>query len=194
MGSVLFFPSMRAYADLGAWTFIFGSLLYLVVTGHDMMEAVLYARRNRGRRTIWDRLEFWAAASYVAGTILFTVGSIFCLSEIGLFAAGAWCFVVGSLYFILGAMVNVLQIVQADDMLTLQLMNLTALTFVVGSVLFVVASIPYLWHLRSAVDTRTLDTFLASQYLAGSTLFLLGGIFNYWRAWIFVRQHMHGKR
>ena len=38
IGSILFFPRFEAYADLGAWTFFFGSLLYLVVTGHDAIE------------------------------------------------------------------------------------------------------------------------------------------------------------
>lgn len=193
VGSVLFFPSMKAYADLGAWTFFAGSLLYLVVTGHDMAEAVRHARQRRGSPTAWDRLELCAAASYLTGTILFTVGSVFFLSAVGLFTAGAWCFVAGSLLFVLGATVNVLQIVEAGDMLTLQLMNLTALSFVTGSVLFAVASIPYLWHLRNPDDRWTLDAFLAWQYLAGSVLFLVGGVFNYWRACVVIRrQVMYG--
>jgi hypothetical protein len=33
VGSILFFPRFEAYADMGVWTFFFGSLLYLVVTG-----------------------------------------------------------------------------------------------------------------------------------------------------------------
>jgi hypothetical protein len=73
------------------------------------------------------------------------VGSVFFLSAVGWVTAGAWTFVIGSLLFVLGACVNVRQIVRADSKLTLQLMNLTALTFVVGSVLFAVASISYLW-------------------------------------------------
>jgi len=184
IGSALFFPAMEAYADIGAWTFIVGSLLYLVVTGHDMIEVLHYVRTRTARPTVWDRLESLAAASYLIGTTLFTVGSVFFLSAVGLFAAGAWCFVIGSLLFVVGATVNVLQIVKAGDMLTLQLMNLTALTFVVGSVLFTVASIPYLWSFHSASDRRLIDGFLAWQYLAGSVLFLLGGIFNYWRAYV----------
>ena len=61
-------------------------------------------------------------------------------------------------------------------------MNLTAITFVTGSMLFVVASIPYLFTLQSAADQRTVDAFLAGQYVIGSALFLLGGVFNYRRA------------
>lgn len=187
-GSVLFFPRFAAYADLGAWTFFFGSLLYLVVTGHDMVEAVRY-RRSLARRTLAASLELVAAAAYLFGTILFTVGSLFFLSQGGGHIAGAWCFVIGSLSFVLGACINVLRIVRAQSLTTLQLMNLTAVSFVVGSVLFTVASVPYLWSVAPA-DRAILYGFLAWQYLAGSTLFLLGGIFNYWRACLVMKRQI----
>jgi hypothetical protein len=186
-GSIFFFPSMESYADLGAWLFIVGSLVYLVVTGHDLIEVRRHARNRRGRPSIWERLEAVAAIAYVVGTVLFTIGSVFFLSAVGFYVGGAWCFVIGSLLFVLGATINVLQIVQADDMLTLQLMNLTALTFVIGSILFTVASIPYLWYIETPYDRETINAFLAWQYVVGSGLFLLGGVFNYWRAWNVVR-------
>ena len=186
-GSVLFFPRFEAWIDVGAWIFFVGSLLYLVVTGHDLAEVVRAARFRRGRPTRWDRLEFLAAVTYVAGTLLFTVGSVLFLSWVGLFVPGAWCFVFGSLLFVAGATVNVLQIVTARSLATLQLMNLTAIAFVVGSVLFTVASIPYLWTVADAGDGRMIDAFLAWQYVAGSLLFLAGGLFNHRRAWLVAR-------
>jgi len=188
IGSVLFFPRFEAYADLGAWTFFFGSLLYLVVTGHDAAE-VWRNRRQTTERDIHTQLETIAAGGYLFGTLLFTAGSIFFLSSVGLTTAGAWCFVLGSLLFLVAAAVNVLQIVQASSLLTLQLMNLTAVSFVAGSVLFTVASIPYLWSIESAIDEREIAAFLAWQYLAGSALFLLGGVFNYWRACLVIHEH-----
>jgi hypothetical protein len=183
IGSVLFFPRFEAYADLGAWTFFVGSLLYLVVTVHDLMEAERY-RRQVGLGDRDTRLEYIAAWSYVIGTLLFTFGSIFFLSAVGLFTAGAWFFVLGSLMFVLAASVNVLQIVKAQDLITLQLMNLTAISFVVGSVLFTVASIPYLWTVEAPADRVLINAFLAWQYLVGSILFFAGGVFNYWRAYV----------
>ena len=90
-----------------------------------------------------------------------------------------------------------LQIVQAGTLVTMQLMNLTAVTFVVGSVLFTVASIPYLWKVPNPDLKTTLYAFLAWQYLTGSILFLLGGVFNYWRAYVVmrdaIRQQKEGK-
>jgi hypothetical protein len=68
------------------------------------------------------------------------------------------------------------------------------LTFVTGSVLFTVASIPYLFHLQDPSDQETVDTFLAWQYLAGSVLFLIGGVFNYWRAYIVMRNQITANR
>nr|WP_272209809.1 YrhK family protein [Marinicella sp. W31]MDC2875639.1 YrhK family protein [Marinicella sp. W31] len=187
-GSVCFFPSLSAYSDLGAWTFFFGSLLYLLVTGHDLIEVFLHAHEREGVATIWDRLEFWAAWTYVSGTLLFVAGSVFFLSQVGWFAAGAWCFIIGSVLFVVGAVINVIQIVQADDLVTLQMMNLTAVTFVVGSTLFAVASIPYLWSFSNPADQTRLDGFLAWQYLVGSVLFFAGGLFNYRRAYRIVAQ------
>lgn len=194
VGSVLFFPRFAAYADLGAWTFFFGSLLYLVVTGHDMIEALRYGQRESSPR--WSRsalLEVVAAAGYLVGTILFTLGSLFFLSAVGWEIAGAWCFVVGSLLFVLGACINVLQIVEAETLSILQMMNLTAVSFVVGSVLFTVASVPYLWTVEPG-DRRLLYGFLAWQYLVGSVLFLLGGLFNYRRAYLVMQREIAAQK
>jgi len=187
IGSVLFFPALDKYADWGAWTFFFGSLIYLVVTVHDLAEVGKHFLSTENR-PLDSLLECIAALSYVSGTVLFTIGSVFFLSAVGWFHKGAWCFIVGSLCFVVGAGINVLQIVQSRSILTLQLMNLTAVTFVVGSVLFSVASVPYLWKVTDQRLLVTLDTFLAWQYLVGSILFFTGGVFNYWRALVVVRE------
>ena len=192
IGSILFFPNFEKYADIGALTFFFGSLLYLVVTGHDMAEVHRHWQTNNyhNRNEI---LEYTAAASYIWGTILFTVGSVFFVSTVGWYHAGAWCFIIGSMLLVLGASINVLQIVQSHSIITLQLMNLTAVTFVVGSVLFTVASVPYLWDVKADPTRTTLYTFLAWQYVTGSVLFLLGGVFNYWRAYVVMRHEIDGQ-
>lgn len=190
VGSVLFFPALSAYLDVGACLFIVGSLFYLLVTGHDLAEVIHHIMTRSLSDTIWDKLEFWAALTYVIGTVLFIIGSVFFLSMVGLIRAGSWCFIIGSFLFIIAATINVLQIVHAQDLVTLQLMNLTAITFVTGSLLFVVASVPYLWVLKDSSDRVEVYTFLASQYLAGSVLFLIGGVFNYWKAYKTMRQQI----
>ena len=186
IGSILFFPRFEAYADIGAWTFFIGSLFYLVVTVHDLLEVRLHWRTGNHHDQN-QMLEYTAALSYVLGTILFTMGSIFFLSKVGLLHAGAWTFVVGSLLFVVGAFINILQIVQSQSVQILQFMNLTAVSFVVGSVLFTVASIPYLWEVKAPSDRTILYAFLAWQYLTGSMLFFIGGVFNYWRVYVVIQ-------
>lgn len=186
IGSVLFFPRFSAYADIGAWVFIVGSGLYLVVTGHDMLEASRHLR-SLDRPPLTERLSYWSAATYLVGTLLFAIGSVLFLSTVDQITAGAACFVGGSLLFVVGATIDVLQIVQAQTLKSLQLMNLTGVSFLVGSTLFAVASVPYLWSWEAPADGEKVFGFLALQYLIGSALFFAGGIFNYWRASIVVR-------
>lgn len=189
-GSVLFFPALSAKANEGAWIFLVGSLLYLLVTGHDAIEVARHRRQIMRRRepvTVWDRLETWAAASYLLGTVLFLVGSAFYLQRIDLVEAGTWLFIVGSALFVLGATIDVLQIVRVPRLRILQLTNLTAITFVTGSVLFLVASVPYLFPLATSDDARLVDAMSAAQYVVGSVLFLLGGLINYRRTTLVTR-------
>lgn len=190
IGSILVCPKMSAHADVGARIFFGGSIMYLVVTCHDMAEVVRHNKRRKGPSGFWDRMEAVAAISYVTGTIFFMVGSIFFLSTVGYITAAAWCFILGILPFVIGATMNVVQVINAEDRNTLELLNLTALAYVVGSVLFAVASVPYLWDFQSAADQELDDGFLAWQYLFGSMLLLLGGVFNYWHAYAFIKRRM----
>jgi hypothetical protein len=146
--------------------------------------------RTKHSHTTDKILEFIAATAYLVGTVLFTVGSIFFLSALGWILAGGWCFVIGSALFLIGACVNVTQIVQERSLITLQLMNLTAISFIVGSVLFLVASIPYLWTIENAAERDTLFSYMAWEYEIGSVLFLLGGVYNYSRAYLLMREEI----
>jgi hypothetical protein len=201
IGSILFFPALERWSDLGAWLFVAGSVLYLIVNLHDVAEVIRHRHEMRAHRVRTGlnmrvsefRLEETAVGTYLLGSLLFIAGSLFFLSEIDWVAGGAWCFILGSVLFTVGAAVNILQIVQQETMATMQLMNLTAVTYVIGSVLFAVASVPYLWHLDSAHDSRVLLSYLAAQFVLGSTLFLLGGLFNYSRAYLVIRRKLrHG--
>lgn len=190
-GSFFFFPTLEEYQDTGCLLFFLGSLLYLVVTGHDMAE--VWARRHQPRGGFAQRLgENASAFSYLTGTVLFTVGSVFFSSLLNWGFWGAWTFILGSACFVAGAMINVLQIVRADSMAKLVLLNLTAVAFLVGSVLFTVASVPYLWHFEAPHDGEIVYGFLAWQYLVGSALFLAGGLFNYGRACLVLRGQAAG--
>lgn len=187
VGSVLFLPRFEAIKNIGAWLFFAGSLVYLAVLIDDILEVRKFWPKNRDA-SLSRLLELLALTSYILGTLLFTAGSLFFLSWWGWFTAGAWTFVIGSGFFVLGAAINELMIIRASSAVTLQLMNLTAMTFITGSLLFLVASVPYLWQFEAESDKHLVDTFLAWQYLIGSVLFLVGGFMNHHRSRL-VRNH-----
>ncbi len=189
LGSICFLPSFERFVDIGAILFVIGSILYLIVALHDVLEVNAY-RRSHGGIGRELTLEFTASFAYLLGSLLFTIGSVFFLKEVDLVFAGGWLFIIGSGLFVFGAVMNVCRIVYEDSVVTLQLMNLTALTFVTGSVLFLVASIPYLWVIDTAHDSYQLFRYLAWQYIIGSVLFLLGGVTNYLRALLVVRKQV----
>ncbi len=189
LGSICLLPRFEAYQGVGAQLFILGSLLYLIVSGHDLMELSQY-RKKLGKITREFLLEACAGYCYFAGSLLFVIGRVILFPEIGMTIAGAWMFIVGSCLFVIGATVNVLRIVYDSNKLTMQLMNLTAVTFVAGSLLFLFASIPYLWSVDTGHDLRQLFDFLAWQYIIGSVFFLFGGVINYWRAYIIMHHQL----
>ena len=183
LGSVLFLPRFTQHSNLGVQIFIFGSLLYLTVTGHDFLESMCY-RKNKSELSFLDQMEFIAAFVYLFGTLLFLLGSVLFLSQVAWVKTGGYCFIFGSILFLVGACINVIQVAQAGSMLTLQLQNATAITFITGSVIFVFASIPYLWEQFSKADQTVLFTLVGWEFIIGSVLFFLGGIFNFYRAYL----------
>lgn len=178
-GSVFFFPQLADYLVIGDWLFCAGSLLYLFVTGHDLLEVTKYWRHH-DTDTFADHIEFVCAWSYVIGSAMFVIGSLCFLPGLDATVLGAWLFIIGSALFVIGGLVNILQVVEAPSMIYMQLFNFTVALFVIGSALFAVASIPYLWTLAQAAETR-MTTFAAAQFLFASVLFFTGGVAIYYR-------------
>ena len=75
IGSIFFFPALDRYSNIGAWSFLVGSVLYLVVTAHDLVE-VRHNWRSEISHSPVLILERIAAVSYFYGTILFTIHTI----------------------------------------------------------------------------------------------------------------------
>lgn len=180
IGSIFFLPQYEHLLDIGAWIFFGGSLVYLIVTGQDLWESSRYLR-SQTFLSLWDWLEFLVANVYVIGTVLFVVGSLFFLSDIDMIVTGSWYFIIGSLFFLIGACINIIEIAKASSIVKLQLLNITAIAFALGSTLFLVASIPYLWQPIDFQEQWLLFTYVAWEYIVGSILFFLGGVINYYR-------------
>ena len=180
IGSIFFLPAYERLITIGVLLYFCGSFLYVVVTVHDLFESINHLKCQDQIQSM-HLFELFAATLYTSGTLLFIVGSLLFLPQVDLIAFGAWCFIVGSTFFSTGAFINILQIVQAGSLLTLQLLNATAICFVVGSILFLVASIPYLWKIVDPQIKNDLFTYVAWEYIVGSLLFFTGGVFNYYR-------------
>ena len=59
---------------------------------------------------------------------------------------------------------------------------MTALFYTVGSSMFLVGSIPYLFHTLSDEDIIKIDTYLGGIFIAGSICFTVGGVINFYRS------------
>ena len=188
VGSIFFLPTFQQYSAEGAWLFIVGSLIYLIVTFHDFFETIAHYQRNRrhSRKTV---LELLTSTGYVIACVLFLIGSLCFMPSLNKEAWGGGCFIVGSILFATGSSINVTQITQVGSLFALQLMNAVAITFIIGSVLFLVASIPYLWPAGQSQLPQSLYTYLAAQYIFASILFLVGGLANFYR--VYQMHHCH---
>lgn len=187
VGSVFFLPALDAYYAVAAWLFVIGSVIYLAVTLHDFAETLVYYRQN-GSRGGKAMLEILTLTGYVVACVLFVLGSIFFLPGVLWQAAGAWCFIVGSVLFAAGAAISVTQVTEAGTLTGMQLLNTVAICFVMGSVLFLIPSIPYVWPPGQPRLPQKVLTYLAGQFIFASVLFLVGGVANFYRAY---RMHGH---
>jgi len=187
VGSVFFLPEMGAFGDTGVWIFIIGSLLYLMVTMHDLIisRKLLGLEKNKVGLL---HIEFYSVVAYTVGTLTYLLGSILFLSSVDEVYLGAICFIIGSSLFMVGATMNVLEIIKESSMMTLQLINGTAITYIMGSLLFFVASIPYIWQGISIHDQNVIYNYVAWEYIGGSVFFTIGAAFSLIRTYIIKKE------
>jgi hypothetical protein len=195
IGSVFFLPKYEEYVDTGTWMFLVASLLYLIVSTHDILEVLKAPRAEDTKDLI---LDLTAGISYSVGAILFIVGSVFFLPNTYNDRGGAVCFIAGCVLFLLGAFVNVLQIWSSPDFVSTQYANLIAACYVMGSTFYLSASIPYLYTFEVVDDARTVFKLIGELYTVGSALFLIGGLLDMRRFhWInkkmgpYVKEQVH---
>jgi hypothetical protein len=161
VGSVLFLPQLSQYADISAWCFVVGSTPYLIV-------AVIEAFASKGRA------EFTISATSALAAACFLVGSVFFLSYVAIFPIGSGMFLFGCLLLTIGNVTGLLCLAGSSRMLIM-----VDLSFLVGSTIFIIASIPYMFDFQAAANNIQISTFLASLYIVGSFFFLLAGGFRH---------------
>jgi hypothetical protein len=150
--------------------------------------------KHFSRRTRY-RLDLAASLIYVCGSILFIVGSVVFLPAVEHPKSGAVLFIVGSVLFAVGALINMVQIFESHDgaaasLTTALLANLTAAFYLIGSTMFGVASVPYLFDFEDTTDANLIYTFLGWNYILGSVAFTIGGTMNYLRARILLHDQI----
>lgn len=176
IGSIFFIPSIEsAYPKTGAYIFIIGSIFYLIVVCHDFAEVSYYWKEQK-HHSYWLKLEYWVSIIYIVASLLFIIGSIAFLPSYEDTELGSWCFIIGSLLFFIAACINILQIEQEDNQQLLFIKNSIAVNFLAGSVIFTMASVPYLWKLETHHDHLITLGFSAEWFIIGSLFFLIGGI------------------
>eukprot|EP00122_Pirum_gemmata_P008269 Pgem_evm1s7619 len=130
LGSVFFLPQQSTHEKEGAWLFLVGSVLYLIVSLHEWYEEIVTLQSDLSQTKEYK-------------------GKIF--------VNGSWLYVGGSIAFIIGATINILMMYHNSSPMMVQLLNATAVCFIVGSVLFILGSLCYVLNFENSHDA---DVFL----------------------------------
>jgi len=172
LGSLFYFPALSDLNIFGQVLFLIGSCMFSFVTVDDLINVLKYQRNSKNPA---DYIEIFISVFYAAGSIFLLSGNITGLFQTSLQNIKAWFFIFGSSFYIIGIFLNFFEIIKAPSLILLQLFNLTLIFFILGAVLFLTASIPFLWNLSGSVENK-FKILSAAEYLAGSLFFLFGGM------------------
>eukprot|EP00956_Cyclotella_meneghiniana_P025556 scaffold53457_cov76-Cyclotella_meneghiniana.AAC.9 len=172
IGSIFFLPAYEEQYKAGCIIFLVASIAYMIVAIHDLRSL----HRHNGKP-----VDYAAAINYIAGSLLFMIGSALFLPAVGMAIPGGWCFIIGSMNFVAGAVLNGLQIFDAPTRIDSQYMLITAMSYIIGSVFFLIPSIPYIRDYANSVAEEAVYKFCAGLYIVGSCFFTIGGIVNFRR-------------
>ena len=214
IGSVMFFPDFDYLEEAGAWLFVVGSILYTIVTWHDLFESRIriqkdwkeWRKKEKHHHATFDEKVHWAenekwqwlewitAFIYTAASIMFVIGSIYFLPKPLKAApyAGSWLFVWGSFLYMVAGIINVVQTYIVPDRMLVQLLAATAVQFIIGSVLFIVGSIIFLIPFVEDNDKYRTGTMAGWIFVTGSIFFTTGGIVNGIRIF-YAKEHHDNK-
>lgn len=173
IGSIFFLPSYSNYGILGAKIFTIGVFISLALNLHDFHEVIQHHINNENHG-FWNYLEIGTVLLYLIGTINYLIGNYyFIFKPSDEWSAGLY-FIVGSFLFTIAAINNLMLATKEYSYSKLMLMSANAACNIIGGLLFIVGSIPYLWNSFSL----NLDELMAFQFIFGSLAFLLGTVFS----------------
>ena len=187
-GSIFYLPIFfdQDNGRLGTILFVIGSVLYLFLSSHDLWVSVRKSgttgsSHNHASPAISifsHTIRSGGELYYTIGSLFFVIGSLAFLPELSHYRLASWCFVWGSMLFVVGSTLDAIQqAISPSNKKKKRVVPelLRALSYLLGSTLFVVASIPYMFDYKSSDDRTLIYQFLSGQYIAGSLFFLVGG-------------------
>jgi len=180
-GSVCFLPSNEFEIDTGYKLYLWGSVLYLIVSKHDLAEVLACKEFSKHYR-----LDMTASANYILGSISYVAASVLYLSNFNSSFGCSVCLILGSILYQVGALLNAMQIFDASSIWEARLMLLTALFYILGSTLYIVGSVPSLFEFEDESDEGMIQLWSGTELILGSLFFFWGGSVNYVRAQLVI--------
>jgi len=175
VGSILFLPQYYNDEDVigGEWFFIMANIVRLSLSTRATLKICCY-------RDTKNVSELLAAVMCMGGASLFITGSALLLFSVHQYDAPAWSFIVGSVFFLIGSLASMSHSWDGTypDLRSSRLASWEAVNFALGSSFYVAASIPYLYEFENPQDEYIIYRFLATMYILGSVLFLVGGLLH----------------
>lgn len=172
-GSVLFLPSMEKFGTLGAKIFVTGVFITFIINIHDVYESMHHYFIDK-KKSYWSILESISAVIYFSGTLFYLFGNYYFICFTNKAYQAGMMFMIGSILFVVAAIINVMQVTREETIHFLMLMNANAICSIIGGILFTLGSIPYLWGHFS----EKLDAMMGWEFIIASTIYLIGAIFS----------------
>lgn len=197
IGSVCLLPPYCRNVNLfvsGCVLFVVGALIYVGLSGFTLLESYRQRSVISGAKITEHTLFFVGSLIFVYGTFLFwpEKGRLYTYAEAfhklsivqayGLMVPeleATVLFIIGSAIFAFAAFVGALSLGPEDTEENKMHLCISILNFV-GSLLFVVGSIPYLPHLKCTDDEVAVGAWC---YVVGSILFCSGGVTGLVKSW-----------
>jgi hypothetical protein len=111
------------------------------------------------------------------GSVSFFVGSVFFLPALDESNVGAILFILGSWLFIVGVAIETFQLSAMEKTMTTRYLLCAGFLNLVGSLLFLFGSVPYLLDLSNA-DFNMVYGIVSGVFVIGTVMFLIGGSLN----------------
>ncbi|GLE03113.1 hypothetical protein PINS_up011992 [Pythium insidiosum] len=191
LGSILFYPKYAVMwngqgAVIGAWTFLFGCICFLLGTHGDFIDIV----RNNSGTPLRRVINAYNGTMYVGAAAVFQLGAIYFLPDyyVKSPSLGCYAFIVGCVMFCYASFIDLVFILftSSDNQSRgLQLRNLfswsatVALGCFFGAVFFILGSYFYLPKYIAQEDTVMATHYMNKAitfYVIGSVFFIINAL------------------